>query len=200
MCSIGGAIVAVDMLKHRHEIFDLFGQQIMRHFRNGSDRGRDAWGVFTINDLGHTVSEIAPGSSATSWIPRNIETVIERGVRSAINSRPLRHVIYHCRAIPVTEKRSWEKYLSQPVRGSGWVVAHNGLIANDKELIEKYELKIDTSKDYFDSMILPEIFAKLRTPKRIAQFLREELKGSFAIAAVSTLWYYKRFVWELMDF
>jgi len=69
----------------------------------------------------------------------------------------------------------------QPYVYGNWAVIHNGVIANDKELCDKYFLERNSK---VDSSILPKLlnkkFPDVCTPKQVFNFLQEEIIGSFA--------------------
>ncbi|MAH51933.1 hypothetical protein CMI37_39310 [Candidatus Pacearchaeota archaeon] len=85
-------------------------------------------------------------------------------------------LIANSRAIPTTEYETdagQDLKNQQPFMGERFVVVHNGIIANDKELIKKYKLNPESK---VDTAILPELFEKLGIVPAL-----KELKGSFAI-------------------
>lgn len=171
MCSIGGALY----FPEEHVRVNHFMDKVIQQFREGADRGRDCWGLATILDNGNDSFVQGMRGSAKD---------ADLGVGTA--NFPLRQLMYHCRAIPVTEFTDSQHHESQPVYAGEWIVSHNGLIANDLELISKYQLDIDPDyPDYFDSKILPLIFTQLGSIEKIKEFLQSEIKGSFAIAAVN---------------
>ena len=63
-------------------------------------------------------------------------------------------------------------------------MVHNGTISNDKELIEKYNIKLDTK---IDSAIIAPIFDKCDfSSESIIDILQNELIGSYALAVYNT--------------
>lgn len=84
----------------------------------------------------------------------------------------------NARAIPTTEFEQGaglDIVNQQPFESKRYVVVHNGLIFNDKQLIKKYKLKPKTK---VDSEIIPLLFDKLGVFKAM-----EQIKGSYAILA-----------------
>ena len=80
------------------------------------------------------------------------------------------------RSIPTTEYESgagWNVQNQQPFMNDRYVVVHNGIISNDKELREEFNIRTDST---VDSSILPALFSELGVVEGM-----KRLKGSFAI-------------------
>lgn len=82
------------------------------------------------------------------------------------------------RAVPTTEYETgagFDAINQQPFYNNKFIIVHNGIISNDKELRNKYKIK---TKSNVDSSILPKLFSKVGFEKGI-----KELEGSFSILA-----------------
>lgn len=137
--------------------------EIIKMLNNLSYRGRDGYGVYIKNTNN---SEIIKSM-------KNINTLTINDV-PFISTAKL--IIANSRAVPTTEYSigaGFDIINQQPFSNDRYVVVHNGLLKNDKELIKKYNLK-PTSK--VDSAILPHLFSKLGVVKGLRQ-----LEGSYAI-------------------
>jgi len=87
-------------------------------------------------------------------------------------------IIYlaNSRAVPTTEYETgagFELRNQQPFENERYVVVHNGIIANDKELIQNFDLEPSAN---VDSSILPELFLRVGVVTGL-----KLIKGSFAI-------------------
>lgn len=92
------------------------------------------------------------------------------------NNKSKKTFISNSRAVPTTEFEQGagqDINNQQPFENKQFVVVHNGILSNDKELIEKYNLNPVST---VDTAILPELFYKLGVINGL-----KELKGSFAI-------------------
>src|SRR5690606_39454844 len=93
-------------------------------------------------------------------------------------------VLNNNRAEPTTEWVAEKSEVDiQPFTYDGWIVAHNGVIANDRELAEQYGVTPYTS---IDSGVLPAVMS-VKSPDGLdafvlRDFLRDEVLGSFAAA------------------
>jgi len=84
--------------------------------------------------------------------------------------------IGNSRAVPTTEFEQGaglDEKNQQPFENDRFVVVHNGILSNDKELIKKYDLK---PSSLVDTAILPDLFSEVG----VVEGLRK-LKGSFAV-------------------
>ena len=123
-------------------------------------RGRDGYGFF-VTDLNSSKTERTLANVETYSTLSNIKPVI---------------CLANSRATPTTEYETGAGFdikNQQPFENKRFVVVHNGIIANDKELIKKFKLKPIAN---VDSAILPELFLELGVVKGL-----KELKGSYAI-------------------
>ena len=75
----------------------------------------------------------------------------------------------------------------QPYMSGNWVVVHNGVIANDKELCSQYSINRNSA---VDSSILPElldaVFPNECSSKDVFDFIQENILGSYAFAIYNT--------------
>lgn len=127
---------------------------------NLSIRGRDGYGVWTDSRVDKSEGNI-----------KSIRNHLVPGFLGKLT-------IANSRAIPTTEFESGagkDIKNQQPFIKDGWIVVHNGIISNDKELIKKHSLRPESK---VDSAILPELFSMIGFEDGI-----KELKGSFSILA-----------------
>lgn len=176
MCSICGALVAPDV------DLELLESQMKSLVIAGSDRGRDSYGIVSSNT-------VAGASFKRLGSPQR---TIEDWHAAAFPSGGF--IVNNDRAEPTTE---YVKHKSmddvQPFQCGSWVVAHNGVIANDKELCQRWNLHPKTS---IDSAVIGELLnarwgVNMPSGDEIAAFLNTELVGSYALA-IGNLWYPER--------
>ena len=169
MCSISG------FLKIGKQDFPKLGR-ITEIIKKGESRGRDAFGyvIFNENQDPRSFRYNGPASDILNC---------ENPFGSQIAGDYL--LLNNNRAEPTTEFVQ-DKKLSdvQPYNvGNTWIV-HNGTIANDKELIQKYDLKLQTR---IDSAVIPHVFEKSDfSTESILEILKTELIGSYALAVYNT--------------
>jgi 7-cyano-7-deazaguanine synthase len=128
-----------------------------------TERGRDSWGMSGCDTNGDVWSRKAVGKYQT-------HSAIE------IPNPHTQVVIGNLRAEPTTEyvaNKTTDDI--QPFANEGWVVAHNGIIANDKQLAAHLGIRPNTR---IDSAVLPFLFAKVGFEEGL-----KNLVGSWAIAA-----------------
>lgn len=148
------------------------------------ERGRDAWGVEYLTE---------PGEMVTRWSSMASVPPDFRGAGTYLGNR---------RAEPTTEwvHAKTDKDTQPFHTPGGWVIVHNGTIANDREIIESLrgrrgffepETRIDTISLGIALDVLVE-----EDPSRANAVLRavNMLKGSFALLMVhvddpGTIWY-----------
>jgi len=170
-CSISGCII----FEGRRQPQQL--AEIERKLRGiilrGEDRGRDSYGIVTLRSDGsvRVIRAVGPPSRTLSNQPPFVDE------KTTV-------VINNDRAEPTTEyieKKSPEDI--QPFGDRVWV-AHNGTIANDRELCERYGLS-KTSKA--DSAVIPPLLERVWKGgiDELQTILRDELLGSYAIAIAS---------------
>ena len=152
MCSISGCLV--DSAK----IDSFYLRDIIK---KAQERGRDSCGIY---------------------IDGTLYSSIEKGVIPKIPISIYEIAINNNRAEPTTEyvENKTDKDV-QPFVTKRFVVAHNGTIANDKELIKKYSLKT-VSK--IDSAVIAPLLEKIwnGTVEHLIEVLRDEIVGSYAMA------------------
>jgi 7-cyano-7-deazaguanine synthase len=138
------------------------------------DRGRDSWGAVSIGSAGGCFTRKRIGRP--SEFMEELQEMIGCSTAMVLNNN---------RAEPTTEFVK-EKSLNdvQPFMREGWVVAHNGTIANDKVLAEAFALR---PKSKIDTAIIPELLKLFFGPGRfdtreVAKVITEQLVGSYALA------------------
>lgn len=161
MCSISGFLV-LDQRADRSEIARVFQEVVAR----GAERGRDSAGVVAMDTNGATRRRV-------SLAPRDYAFV-----RDAIDARTS-VAIANNRAEPTTEYvRDKTLEDAQPFGAEGVFVAHNGVIANDQSLRDRFSLKTATR---IDSAVCAPLIARLGMQAALG-----ELLGSYALAAIDT--------------
>lgn len=165
MCSVSGAMFSRSMQPDKVE-------HLLDIIKKAEQRGRDSCGIV--------------------WLDKDFESLLGVEKPSELVNKALQHpsilrgslFINNNRAEPTTEYVK-EKGIKdvQPFFGSRFAIAHNGTIANDKELEKKYSLKRDTK---IDSAIIPPLLEKLwdGSNEGLVKILRDELVGSYAIAII----------------
>lgn len=147
--------------EHLEEIEEKFWDIVNR----ASDRGRDSFGLVALNRDGSVTSH------------RNLG----RPIRRHVFEKGISLVIANNRAEPTTEAVKEKKEQDiQPFEGERFVVSHNGIIANDREIERRYGL---SRKSSIDSAVIPPLLDSRWDGK--GENLGEVLKdvvGSFALA------------------
>ena len=127
-CSISGAFCASGTFKDWY--------QLKRIIENAEDRGRDSFGISLLSsEHQETRKWVGKPSDTFSVYPSSLEPP-NFGVTCILNNN---------RAEPTTEfvlKKTDEDI--QPFTDGNFWISHNGTIANDKELAEKYGYKRKT--------------------------------------------------------
>lgn len=160
MCSISGFVVT-DPAADRRRIADSYVQI----FARCADRGRDSAGVVGLNDNGAVTRQVVIA-------PKNYEFA-----RGAIDQR-CTVLIGNNRAEPTTEfVLNKTEDDAQPFGDGPIFVSHNGIIANDQELCQRYGIAPPTR---VDSAVCPSVIRRLGVSQGLL-----ELQGSFAMAIIS---------------
>jgi len=167
VCSISGVIMP--------EGTSYLSTRLRHIIDQACERGRDSWGTVTLH-TDHTYSSV-----------RYTGSPIETGVAGTYLPSSARICISTCRAEPTTEwVREKGIYDIPPFVHGNWACAHNGCIANDKELVQRYGLSLGTS---IDTAVIPAVLDKICPDEldldRIQEFLRDEIEGSYALALVN---------------
>lgn len=160
MCSISGFIVIGDARPDRLLLAREFHQVLLA----GTPRGSDSFGIQLVTRSG----QLREWKGIAAPTLTQIEDLITDDVSALVATT---------RATPTTE---WEPGSGvahvQPFCHGGWAVAHNGTIANDRELADELG---ERPAVRVDSAVLPHAFARWGF---VAGLRR--IKGSFAIAAL----------------
>jgi len=91
------------------------------------------------------------------------------------------YFLYHSRG-PTVETKNFVPVDNHPFFYGNWIVAHNGIISNFKDLSKKYFPEDDLSRST-DSCIIPRIFETQNSISEALQLLR----GTFAIWAYNSV-------------
>ena len=154
----------------------------LRHLEDviikAEDRGRDSFGLACMY--------IDKSSTLERYIGRPSEHRMALSDWYDIDKMSM--VINNNRAEPTTEFVADKEVEDiQPFQFGDWIVAHNGTIANDKELIRDFSLEVLTD---IDSAVIPcllnQVFGERFDPAVVAAFLQKYLVGSFALAIAHT--------------
>jgi len=171
MCSISGCIMFSS--KRTEEQLEGIENRIREILIRAEERGRDSYGIVAVSRSGQVKVLKSVGKPSASLLgkPRIVDqdTVV---------------VVANNRAEPTTEYvRAKTEHDIQPFVSHGFVVSHNGTIANDKELERELGLLRNTP---IDSAIIPPLLAKLWDGglPSLAQILRDIIVGSYALAVV----------------
>lgn len=171
MCSINGCII-FEKERNDDEILEI-ERKLRGLIIAGEDRGRDSYGIVSILRDGGIIEikEIGKPSDSLHKKPR----FVNKNTTVVINNN---------RAEPTTEYIPNKTENDIQPFGNRIIVAHNGTIANDKDLEAKYNLSRNTK---IDSAILPPLFEKLwdHSLEGLRQILVNEVVGSYALAIIS---------------
>lgn len=169
MCSITGAVPLTPTAEVDAETYG-------RIFTRALERGRDAWGVATPSSSIRSPLRFEPSEHL-----HELYDVIRRGTGQ--------WVIGLNRGEPTTEHFKVDPEALSPhtirdgegVRSGPWTTVHNGTVANDHELA----LELGAPPRGIDSRVLPYVLERVdpSDPAAIAEALRTQVKGSYALAA-----------------
>ncbi len=168
MCSIGGFL----RFNHSGNI-DLVVRKLVDIMVNAKDRGRDSWGIVGVTGSGDYV-----------YIKRSGEIDREdyKDIYEVFRDRSPVSAIFNMRAEPTTEYVPVKDDNNiQPFIGSRYAVAHNGTIANDLEIEERFGIR---KISRIDTSVLPPLLDKIWDGDiyRLREILANEIKGSYALA------------------
>jgi len=161
MCSISGFVIT-NPTANRQQIATIYQEILAR----GAERGKDSAGILTMNQHGETTRhvEIAPQQY----------NFVQQAVRDDCQL-----LIANNRAEPTTEYvRDKQSADVQPFGNGTVYISHNGTIANDHELQERFNI---STKTRIDSAVCPEVIYQLGIEKGL-----DALNGSFSLAVVDT--------------
>jgi len=168
MCSISGGIISPKIGEH---IRAHMAVEVVQAIWAGADRGRDSWGVALIHPE-HGL-HLHKQLGKPHW--GGINDLLTYGATVILNND---------RAEPTTEfvaEKRWEDV--QPFKTGKWVIAHNGTIANDKELIKEHKL---TTASAIDSAVIPELLDFFCgddfDPEFVIKVIEQNLIGSYSLA------------------
>lgn len=162
MCSINGFISFNETISISTK------QRIKQTIINSEERGKDSFGYITINgnnDIFEYKYIDKPSNILQSEFNLPDDTKI---------------LLNNNRAEPTTEYIQNKKLSdTQPYYSNNCIAIHNGTISNDKQLIDKYNLKLDTE---IDSAVIPWLFDNIGKYdyKSAIKVLTDELIGSYA--------------------
>lgn len=160
MCSIAGLIVLDGATPTSAALAD----EVRDMLAIGMQRGSDAFGVAVVSRAG----------VLSDWRGRDLpdHEVLERLIPADVAS-----ILAITRATPTTEWVSGQGLDdAQPFVAGGWVVVHNGTIANDRELAATLS---EPPPSRVDSAVLPGLMAQVGFEAALRR-----VEGSFALAAV----------------
>ena len=170
MCSISGCLI-FSKLRTLEELAEI--ERKMRSIIvKAEERGRDSYGIVSIGHTYQAYKQVGKPSDTIGKVPRFVydDTTI---------------VLSNNRAGSMTEYVSSKSAEDiQPFASHGYVVAHDGVIANDKQLERELHLG-RTSR--VDTAIIPPLLSKLwwdGTLSSLRNILVDTLMGSYALAIV----------------
>jgi 7-cyano-7-deazaguanine synthase len=160
MCSIAGGIFLNDNAR------SILAPAILA----STERGRDSWGLHAMDAKGAASCLKRPGTPS------------KREVYDILSDA--RTVVCNLRAEPTTEWVEKAPENIQPFTIGDWTVAHNGTIANDKELKRYYSLYTGTTVDSSIIAALLDHWTKDigLNPSAAVQMTLKDLRGSFSVA------------------
>lgn len=147
---------------------------LLSMLHRGTIRGRDAYGFVGFDSFDkEAVAHRGKGIPAKDLCIKGIHNCFISNNRAEPTTEHLSHIVLNNDI--------------QPYLFGNWAVVHNGVIANDNELCDKYLLE---RKSKVDSSILPKLLDKVFpnecSPKQVFDFLQKEIVGSFAFAIYNT--------------
>lgn len=169
MCTIGGVLIFGDKLDRdrANRIEEVLRMIIVK----GEERGRDSFGIVALDKNG----ELSVFKS------RDRPSIAVNKMPSIINENTVA-AIFNNRAEPTTEyvKAKTEDDI-QPMISEHVVVAHNGTIANDKDLETRFNL---TRRSRIDTAILPPLLERFwdGSLNGLRDVLINYVIGSYALA------------------
>lgn len=173
MCSISGAIIGSPLESSTSQLWEHFHRQMKTTIAAATERGRDSWGVVAVQE---------GFQGLQTW--RDLGTANVKDQHWNVSKDFQGVLINNNRAEPTTEYVEFKHVEDiQPFTCGGWAVAHNGTIANDKELMEKFHL---STQSKIDSAVIPAMlcrrFGEEFEFEDVIAFLNDNLVGSFALA------------------
>lgn len=173
MCSISGCLRMGESWTTEHD--SVINNQIKKIMLLGQARGKDSFGYVRFKQPYMTKEVHYVGKP---------EDILSDPTLDVISDTYL--LMNNNRAEPTTEFVNDKKETDvQPFRSDNVWIVHNGTIANDKELIQKYDLNLDTR---IDSAVIPWVLEQSLdwTTETLLPLLQDELIGSYALAAYNT--------------
>jgi 7-cyano-7-deazaguanine synthase len=168
VCTIGGVLIFGELSEERaQKIEEVLRMVIIK----GEERGRDSFGVVSIKRDG----------SITVFKERGRPSDALKRISKIVDADTVA-VIFNNRAEPTTEYVQVKTPDDiQPMIGERIIVAHNGTIANDKDLEIRFELR---RRSRIDTAILPPLLEKLwdGSLEGLRDVLVRYVVGSYALA------------------
>lgn len=163
MCSISGFLKFGNNQINSNKIRDIM--------INGEARGRDSFGYTIFSRNGDVNSH--------RYLDK-VSNILSKEQNFELNDSDFL-LLNNNRAEPTTEFINNKKLSDvQPYHYGSTHIVHNGTIANDKELIQEYNLNLDT---IIDSAVIAPIFDQCDySSESILEILKEKLIGSYALA------------------
>jgi len=144
MCGIGGAVFyrKVDGRLLEHMVLET------------EKRGQDAFGIVDVKVSGRIKTLKRPTTAS--------KVLASPEWRQFVNGiEPEDFLIWNCRAQPLTEVGSFDERSVQPIIRDYHVISHNGVVANDEELIKQHKLEPITEIDSEVPFLLYQKFGDL---------------------------------------
>ncbi len=170
-CSISGCIIFAGE-RGGPQLAEIEGK-VRRIISRGEERGRDSYGIVALRSDGSAgvIKQVGPPSRSLAAQPPFIDE------KTTI-------VLNNDRAEPTTEYiREKRPEDIQPFGERVWV-SHNGVIANDRELADRYGIVKGSEAD---SAVIPPLLERRWNGELdgLQAILRDELVGSYALAIAS---------------
>lgn len=172
MCTIGGMVAYGD-------VFGETRQKFANLIKYSQSRGYDQTGVVITNI-----------KKPDEWVHLKLNCSAEEFVASKAFQETVHHLrkgsvaIFVARAMPLPEGDSVEEQNRQPIhdQSKGLIVAHNGTISNDKEIVRQSGYKMATEIDTEVVLHVWEDLAKHHKGVGLAQEVMMNLAGGMAFA------------------
>ena len=160
-------------------------KQFMKLYQKNRERGDFAFGAFMTHiKKSDDITSIILRTEGEFTMPGNYEITMFDQVYTPDNFRTL---LGHTQA-PTSAKRSYSRETSHPFECGDWVVAHNGVLTNDRILAKK--LHNQSSYNEVDSSVIPAMFSEHSSARAVKDDVETICNCLSQIEGTLGLWIY----------
>lgn len=179
MCGIAGWVRLSSHVTERDNHFDYYFRGVLSRV---AERGPDAFGYAHVLEGGPVATAKFPPGECSALLD----------AASYYSTPSVVACIANFRGIPTTESDPDADHVmaTQPFQYGGYHVTHNGLLSNDRQLTEEFNLPSVTGAEHdIDTYVIPKLLA--RHDSSSASFLSslsdvlDKVEGSYAVAGYS---------------